>query len=217
MTAVTALTATRMTELEAASVVGGHLTGNNLILEKFNATTIDAGAVKGPTGFTGATGTPGADGEALSVGTYTPDWFAASMGNSGVAQNIGAWTFTGGPDVGDVGLLSIRIAARFGTNFQSFPSTNVGVGIPPAFNWATDGNSSTVPHRMSTCYVSFLDTSANAVYNGYCGLNSTTSFALWATLASDQSLRDLSTTIPFTWASGDGICVFIGGMRAIRV
>jgi len=45
MTSVTVLTAERMLEIEANSIVGGSVVGSNLILEKFNGTTIDAGVV----------------------------------------------------------------------------------------------------------------------------------------------------------------------------
>lgn len=53
---VTGLTAARMEAIEAASVVDGHVDGSgHLILEKFDASTIDAGNVIGPTGAPGVT------------------------------------------------------------------------------------------------------------------------------------------------------------------
>lgn len=50
MATVTGLTAERMIEIEAASVIGGTIVGDNLILTKFDASTIDSGSVRGPQG-----------------------------------------------------------------------------------------------------------------------------------------------------------------------
>ena len=84
MTAVTGLTAARMAEIEAASVVSGEVVGDDLILTKFDTTTINAGDVRGPQGVTGAAGADGvglpaggAEGQILSKidGTdYSVEW-----------------------------------------------------------------------------------------------------------------------------------------------
>lgn len=50
MATVTGLTAARMLEIEANSVVDGDVVSGNLILTKHDATTINAGSVIGPTG-----------------------------------------------------------------------------------------------------------------------------------------------------------------------
>lgn len=55
MATVTSLTAARMEAIEAASIVDGSVVGDNLILERFDETTIDAGSVRGPTGSPGVT------------------------------------------------------------------------------------------------------------------------------------------------------------------
>lgn len=68
MATVTGLTAARMAEIEAASIVDGEVVGDNLILTKHNTTTIDAGNVRGPQGDQGD---PGADGVGLPVGGTT--------------------------------------------------------------------------------------------------------------------------------------------------
>lgn len=49
---VTGLTADRMIEIENASVVGGSVVGDDLILQRFDTTTFNAGNVRGPTGLT---------------------------------------------------------------------------------------------------------------------------------------------------------------------
>lgn len=60
MATVTGLTKARMEEIEAASVVGGLVDGSgHLILSRFDASTIDAGSVIGPTGPTGPAATNG--------------------------------------------------------------------------------------------------------------------------------------------------------------
>lgn len=55
MATVTSLTAERMEAIEAASVVDGNVVGDNLILTRFDDSTIDAGSVRGPTGSPGIT------------------------------------------------------------------------------------------------------------------------------------------------------------------
>lgn len=53
MATVTGLTAERMEAIEAQSVVDGEIVGDNLILTRFDESTIDAGNVRGPTGSPG--------------------------------------------------------------------------------------------------------------------------------------------------------------------
>lgn len=56
MATVTGLTADRMLEIEAASVVDGEVVGDNLILKRFDDSEINAGNVRGPQGDIGPTG-----------------------------------------------------------------------------------------------------------------------------------------------------------------
>ena len=56
MATVTGLTAERMMEIEAASVVDGQVSGDNLILIKHDGSQIDAGNVRGPAGAVGPMG-----------------------------------------------------------------------------------------------------------------------------------------------------------------
>ncbi len=56
MATITGLTAARMIAIEAASVISGIVTGDNLILTKFNGSTINAGNVRGPAGPQGPAG-----------------------------------------------------------------------------------------------------------------------------------------------------------------
>lgn len=58
MAQVTGLTAERMLEIEAASIVDGEVVGDNLILTRHDESTIDAGNVRGPEGPVGPEGPP---------------------------------------------------------------------------------------------------------------------------------------------------------------
>jgi hypothetical protein len=55
MATITGLTAERMQEIIDSTIVDAEIVGDNLILEKYDATTIDAGDVRGPQGVPGAT------------------------------------------------------------------------------------------------------------------------------------------------------------------
>jgi len=54
----TGFTAARMLIMEAATIVSGEILGNDLILEKHDGTTVNAGNVRGPKGDDGMAGTP---------------------------------------------------------------------------------------------------------------------------------------------------------------
>jgi microcystin-dependent protein len=57
MATITGLTAERMLEIEGNTVIGGEMVGDHLILNKFDGTTVDAGALPpGPQGPTGPAG-----------------------------------------------------------------------------------------------------------------------------------------------------------------
>lgn len=56
MVTVNGLTAERMLEIEAASVVDGEVVGDSLILKRFDDSTINAGSVRGPQGIVGPVG-----------------------------------------------------------------------------------------------------------------------------------------------------------------
>lgn len=53
MATITGFTAERMLVIESASIVDGNVVGDNLILSRFDTTTIDAGSVRGPMGPSG--------------------------------------------------------------------------------------------------------------------------------------------------------------------
>lgn len=102
MATVTGLTAARMLEIEAASVVDGDVVGDNLILTKHDGSTINAGSVRGPQGD------PGPIGSDLSVLASVPilevgqanqikagrQLAASDFTDMGLAAPVGLWNFS---------------------------------------------------------------------------------------------------------------------------
>lgn len=77
MATVTGFTAERMEAIEAASVVDGNIVGDDLVLTRFDGSTINAGDVRGPTG------SPGVSAEELE------DELQASIPIGGVIDYLG--------------------------------------------------------------------------------------------------------------------------------
>lgn len=61
-TTIQGLNKARMLAIEAASIVSGAISGDNLILTKFSGATVNAGNVRGPQGIPGTPGVPGPSG-----------------------------------------------------------------------------------------------------------------------------------------------------------
>lgn len=89
MATVTGLTAARMEEIEAQSIVDGNVNGSgHLILTRFDTTDIDAGSVIGPTGATGATGPAGPTGPAGATGATGATGPAGPTGPIGATKQV---------------------------------------------------------------------------------------------------------------------------------
>jgi len=107
MGTITGLTAERMLEIEAASIVDGDVVGDNLFLSKHDGTLVNAGSVRGPIGPTGPMGS------ALAVvsGIAVPDvgvtaqiragrqLAAADFTNLGLSAPLGLWNLGSTADV----------------------------------------------------------------------------------------------------------------------
>lgn len=91
MATVTGFTAARMLEIENASIVDGEVVGSDLILTRFDTSTINAGPVIGPTGVAGPTGPTGA------TGPTGPTGATGSTGPMGPAGPAGANSLIGPP------------------------------------------------------------------------------------------------------------------------
>ena len=102
MATVTGLTAARMMEIEAQSIVDGTVTGDNLILTRFDGDTINAGNVRGPKGDTGATGPQGPIGPAglnwKGVWSETTNY----VNDDAVFYQTSSWFAFGDPPVGEI-------------------------------------------------------------------------------------------------------------------
>lgn len=86
MATVTMLTAARQLAIEAKSVVSGVISGNNLILTRFDGSTIDAGNVRGPKGDPGGVDLANSTGTLpLTNGGTGATSAAAARTNLGVA------------------------------------------------------------------------------------------------------------------------------------
>ena len=101
MATVTGLTAARMAGIEAASVVGGSIVGDNLILTRFDTSEIDAGNVRGPTGA-GVTGPTGGTGPTGTAGPTGPTG-AAGTSVTIIGSVANAAALPGGLGGGDAG------------------------------------------------------------------------------------------------------------------
>jgi len=98
MTTVTGITAARGEAIEAASIVDGEVVGDDLILSRFDGSTINAGNVRGPEGDPGPTGVSipsgGTTGQALvklSATNYDVAW-ATFLNASSLAMQIATYT-----------------------------------------------------------------------------------------------------------------------------
>lgn len=121
MTTVTGLTAQRMQEIEAASVVDGDVVGGSLILTKHDGTQINAGPVTGPAGPQGPAGVAAAPipGEIkLWPGAALPD-----------VVDYGNWAWANG---GYFPVATYPIAAG---NIDPAWNTAMGQAAPPAGNF----------------------------------------------------------------------------------
>lgn len=116
MTTVVGLTASRMQEIEAASVVDGDVVAGNLILSKHDGSQINAGPVIGPPGPVGPAGT-GIPGEIKL-------WPGAALP---VQVDYGLWTWANG-DIFDIATYPIA-AGNISNNWKTAMGLpNPGVG-----------------------------------------------------------------------------------------
>lgn len=83
MAIVTGLTAARMLEIENASVVSGHILGDNLVLVTHGGTEVTAGNVRGITGPVGPASTPNPTGTVLTfAGAAAPSGYMICDGSA---------------------------------------------------------------------------------------------------------------------------------------
>lgn len=130
MATVTGLTAERMLEIEAESVIDGDVVGDNLILRRHDGTTIDAGSVRGPKGNTGNAGISVAQNNLpiLDVGQLGQiragrQLTATDFTRMGLQQPIGLFNLSDLNNLGSVGPLTNKGAVPFGIGINGLAST----------------------------------------------------------------------------------------------
>ena len=115
MTTVTGLTAARMLEIEAQSIVDGHIDGDDLILTRFDAAEINAGSVRGPQGPQGL-------GPGMIPGEIRM-WPSITLPDSG---EYGTWVFANGA------IYVIADHPLAAANIDNFWDTFEGASAPAA-------------------------------------------------------------------------------------
>lgn len=208
MTTITGLTAARMQEIIDKTIVDADVVGDDLILTLDDTTTINAGNVRGATGPAGEA--------AVVSGSYTPTWTGVVPGSGTGFLNVGNYSWVGGPDVGDVGLLTININMRFGATSPTFPSgSGTIVSIPSGFNITATSSLSSSGLPVGFC--AFDPATAGDILYGYATRQSATTLACLFQDLTTGKLVSPNATIPFTWAAQDVINVLLYGVRATRV
>lgn len=135
MATITGLTAARMAAIEAASIVSGYISGDDLILTRFDATTVNAGNVRGPAGTdhpTIVTSLPGSptDGEEVYVQTAAMAT-ANIMWHAKYRTAIGKWEVLGNTSLYSGGA-SLDVAPGGDGVWTELSTANASLTIPVA-------------------------------------------------------------------------------------
>jgi hypothetical protein len=126
MATITGLTAERMLEIEAASVVDGDVSGDSLFLTRKDGSLINAGNVRGPVGPAGPMGS------ALSVvsGLVVPDVGVSNQIRAGRQLNLSDFTALGlSAPIGLWNLSNFNDSSGNGRSLVNKGSVPLGVGI----------------------------------------------------------------------------------------
>ena len=133
MATITGLTAERMLEIEAASIVDGDVVGDNLILTRQNGSTINAGSVRGAQGVAGPAGSD------LAVLTAQSVLDVGMVGQIRAGRQLTATDFTAMGLAAPIGLWNLSSVADVSGNGRSLTnrgSTPFDVGINGAASTA---------------------------------------------------------------------------------
>lgn len=152
MSTITGLTAARMLEIEAASIVDGDVVGDNLIFTKHDGTQIDAGSVRGPQG------TPGPPSSDVSVISATPVLDVGIANQIRAGRNLLALDFTNIGSVNPNGLWNLFNLSDVSGNGRSL-SNKGAVGFAKGITGVA-GNAA-----------QFIGSSAQALYIADTGVN----------------------------------------------
>lgn len=143
---------------------------------------------------------PGVGGPSAGVvqsGSYTPTLTSLVVGTGGT--NTADYTFVGGPNVGDKGLLAAQGKIVFGSSGATFPTVNSRIGLPSGFNlnpntttWHIGTIRGVIPGQNGWEGVLGNDSASPGVFQ--------LSFGILGTGNSIQ-MSPASSTFPFTWAA----------------
>lgn len=143
--------------------------------------------------------------------TFTPTLTNVDLGSTGLRVNTATYVFVGGPDLGDVGVLSVVGRIQVGTIGLSV-SGLISTGLPPGFE-AHGVASPTVDYKVGSG--TFLDQNTNDAPIAGGGLLAVNDVA-WQSLDANRRWVDSSSTVPFTWGASDQL-LYSYTLPAVRV
>jgi Collagen triple helix repeat (20 copies) len=150
----------------------------------------------------------------IETGTYVPAIAQAVVGTGG--QNSARYTFIGGPNVGDVGQITVSGYLVFGSAGQTFPESNLLIPLPAGFNFAQYLSG----YGYNPIGVCQANDYTGAGYPGVCVPRSLTQFCPAEVVTSATYGTILfygnSSSIPFAWAVNDSIFYNVT-TQAVRV
>jgi hypothetical protein len=153
---VTGLTAARMMAIEAASVVSGIVSGDNLILTKHDGSTINAGNVRGATGAPGISASDVQGRNRIINGGFTINQRSFSSGQVNNVYTLDRWgvTFVGGSmmtsvDGSDATLAAMPEDEEF-YNIMQFNPINQSEAGHHSYLWQKIENIRTLANKTAT-------------------------------------------------------------------
>lgn len=181
-------------------IVGGHIEGNDLILERFDESTINAGDVRGPMGEVSEEQLASSLSGLVETDTYTPDLTNVNIGTGGNVLNTARYTFVGGTEVGDTGIMYIYGALTLGTSGASI-SGAPNVGYPAGFERLP----SLFANANMVASARLIDAEGGSTNHLGVLFPATTSMLVAYLVTSGSTLiaANISSSAPFTWAAND--------------
>ena len=196
MPSITGFTADYLEDFRNNMVNDADISDEDLILKKYDLSEINVGNVKG---LNGSTGSP----MSSSYGTYTPTLVGMDIGTGGGATNTATYTYLGGTTVGDHGIMLLQGDIVFGTTGATLPSAAATtIQLPNNFNFAVTAHTAYPLGVWVHTNASWATTHPVTMFNA-----SRFRLRVWreGVLAGRITISNLSSTLPTTWAAGQGI------------
>lgn len=136
----------------------------------------------------------------MQIGTYTPTLTGMVIGSGGSATNAADYVFIGGTETGNQGLMHVIGTVTFGSSGQTFPTAPT-ISIPSGFTNVSAASSS---RPCGSWHAVDIGTGANnRIGPVFISIGGNLVRPLLG--GDDTQVALISTTTPFTWASGDSI------------